>query len=173
MTVLVSQTFFSIYILRPPVISVFQVCFSSSPALTHTPRLTLGLSRLMCHHKRSVLMFCMLSTLCSFATLSGQLRSVLFYFSCFRCSLLTFQEVLSGTLSECQTVWVQIRTDRIRSGSKLITKVIRRRQKAPLVRKEVTPPILDIFIPIFIYYTPPQFFIQIHVVCSTPVLTCI
>ena len=38
------------------------------------------------------------------------------YFSCFRCLLLTFfqnlpfQNILSGTLSECQTVWIQIRT---------------------------------------------------------------
>ena len=38
-------------------------------------------------------------------------------FSCFCCSLLTFfqnqlfQNILSGTLSECQTVWIQIRTD--------------------------------------------------------------
>ena len=37
-------------------------------------------------------------------------------FSCFPCLLLTFfifffQKDLSGTLSECQTVWIQIRTD--------------------------------------------------------------
>ena len=37
-------------------------------------------------------------------------------FSCFCCLLtffskLTFSKILSGTLSECQTVWTQIRTD--------------------------------------------------------------
>ena len=38
-------------------------------------------------------------------------------FSCFLCRLLTFfqsqlfQKILSGTLSGCQTVWTQIRTD--------------------------------------------------------------
>ena len=38
-------------------------------------------------------------------------------FSCFCCCLLTsfkiifFEKILSGTLSECQTVWTQIRTD--------------------------------------------------------------
>ena len=40
-------------------------------------------------------------------------------FSCFSCRLLTFfqnllfQKILSGILSECQTVWIQIRTDSV------------------------------------------------------------
>ena len=61
-------------------------------------------------------------------------------FSCDDFSKLTFQEILSGTLSVCQTVWSQIRTDiecLSCSGSKLFTKLISRRQMSPLARKEV------------------------------------
>ena len=58
-------------------------------------------------------------------------------FSCFYCHLLTafkksfFPKILSGTLSECQTVWIQIRTDICQSwsGSKLFAKVIGRWQR--------------------------------------------
>ena len=56
-------------------------------------------------------------------------------------SKLTFQKILSGTLSESQTVWIQIRTDILSlglscSGLKLFAKVISRQQKLPLERKE-------------------------------------
>ena len=50
-------------------------------------------------------------------------------FSCFCCCLLTFfkinfQKILSRTLSECQTVWIQIRTDimSVLIGVKTVTK---------------------------------------------------
>ena len=47
----------------------------------------------------------------------NSLHAQLGNFSCFCCPLLTFfksfffQKILSGTLSECQTVWIQIRSD--------------------------------------------------------------
>ena len=41
------------------------------------------------------------------------------------CQNYFFQNSLSGTLSECQTVWIQIRTDFL-CGSKLFAKVISR-----------------------------------------------
>ena len=60
--------------------------------------------------------------------------------SCFYCRLLTvfklqlFQKILSGTLSECQMVCIQIRTDRTARcqfwyGSKLFAKVISKQGK--------------------------------------------
>ena len=74
-------------------------------------------------------------------------------FSCFCCHLLTFfktnfiKKNLSGTLSECQTVWIQIRTyvgSRSGpmlclswSGSKLFAKVISWQQKLVLASKEL------------------------------------
>ena len=45
--------------------------------------------------------------------------------------ILLFKTILSGTLSECQTVLIQIRT---LSESKLFPRVIRRGQKLPLAR---------------------------------------
>ena len=54
---------------------------------------------------------------------------------CFCCRLLTFfkqkKKKISETLSECQTFC------RSSSGSKLFTKVISRRQKLPLARKDL------------------------------------
>ena len=55
-------------------------------------------------------------------------------YSCFCCHLLTFfqnylfQKIISGTLSVCQMVWIQIEC-RSWSGSKLFAKVISRRPK--------------------------------------------
>ena len=60
-------------------------------------------------------------------------------FSGFYCRLLTFfkinffQKILSGTLSECQMVWIQIRT----FLPILFAKVINRRQKLSLATKEL------------------------------------
>ena len=62
-------------------------------------------------------------------------------FSCFCCCLLSFfqnelfQKFLSWKLSECQTVWIQIRSDQDWSGSTIFPKVISRCQKSPLARK--------------------------------------
>ena len=53
---------------------------------------------------------------------------------------LLFQKIISGTPSECQMVWIQIRTDVIClswSWSKLFAKVISRWQKWPHARKEL------------------------------------
>ena len=65
-------------------------------------------------------------------------------FSCFCChlltfSILTFQKNLSGTLSECKTVWIQIRTDilSVLILVQTICKIISRSQKLPLARKEL------------------------------------
>ena len=63
-------------------------------------------------------------------------------FSCFCCRLLTFfkinffEKTLAGIPSECQTVWIQIRTD-ILSVPTFCAEVINRWQKSPLARKEI------------------------------------
>ena len=50
-----------------------------------------------------------------------------------------FKKALSGILSECQTVWIQIRPDVLSSliWVQLFAKVISRRQKSPLAGKEL------------------------------------
>ena len=48
---------------------------------------------------------------------------------------LLFQKILSGTLSECQMVWIHI--CRSSTGSKLFAKVISRRQKWLPARKVI------------------------------------
>ena len=71
------------------------------------------------------------------------LLCILGSFSCFCCCLLTFFKIkffnkkISGTLSECQTVWIQNRTDilSILIWIQTICKVISIRQMSPLARK--------------------------------------
>ena len=63
--------------------------------------------------------------------------------SCFCYCLLSFSKFHFKTLSECQTVWIY--SVRSGSGSKPVAKVIGRRQKSPLARKELRE--LTILIP--------------------------
>ena len=66
-------------------------------------------------------------------------------FSCFGCPLLTFffkltfSQFLSGILSECQTVWIQIRTYILTVLIRVNTvcKGYQQRQESPLSRKEL------------------------------------
>ena len=72
-----------------------------------------------------------------------QLFACWVFFSCICRCLRTFSKPTfskdSGTLSECQMVWVQIRTHVCRSlsWSQRFAKVISRQQKSPLARKEL------------------------------------
>ena len=61
-------------------------------------------------------------------------------FSYSSCRLPTFfKKFFSGTLSECQTVWIQIRTDimSVLIWVQLFAKIISRQQKSPLTRKKL------------------------------------
>ena len=48
-----------------------------------------------------------------------------------------FQKILSGTLSECQKVWIHLHSVGPDLGPKLFAKVISRRHKMPFARKEL------------------------------------
>ena len=85
----------------------------------------------------------MLPNLWSAAVLIGALgltHCMLGNFSCFCCHLLTFFKIyffkknLSGTLSECQTVWIQIRTNDL--GTNYLQR-LSADDKLPLARKEL------------------------------------